>query len=431
MSQFRHNRLQKGEIRLLRFKPESTSNFQRLFQGAALLKKSGIVYPPLECEIDNYSLEKCPLFAAISYTWGREEGVTKITVNGYPWSVRQNLGQFLRLAQGDSNRDSAGCTSCRHTGIKTALNSLGGLLNQNGGQKRRAGSCPHLQLLEYFWIDALCIDQSNVSERNSQVAMMREIYKASKRIIIWLGPPTKCHRYVAIDAYHHYARQYKAKYRPRESSLDPPIVEIPDKVIDAINCLNTRDWWMRSWIVQEASTPNVQKEIWYGRKRVAWEDLVFVQQLLWDMSAYRQASILVGRNECLAYLGHLEKARAKSHSLTFLDLLVRGREFKATDPRDKVYAFWGIWADIRREDEGSLEVDYSIPASRVFQSAAIHIIKTTDNLNLLLHCESIRSQPTPSWVPDFSSAPLHHAALRMIKGKAAGNVARRISFETT
>ena len=40
-----------------------------------------------------------------------------------------------------------------------------------------------------LWIDSICIDQSSdaVEERNRQVALMGEIYKCAKRVIVWLG----------------------------------------------------------------------------------------------------------------------------------------------------------------------------------------------------------------------------------------------------
>lgn len=40
-----------------------------------------------------------------------------------------------------------------------------------------------------LWIDSICIDQSldAVEERNTQVALMGEIYKCAKRVVVWLG----------------------------------------------------------------------------------------------------------------------------------------------------------------------------------------------------------------------------------------------------
>ncbi|KAF2452112.1 hypothetical protein P171DRAFT_321969, partial [Karstenula rhodostoma CBS 690.94] len=38
-----------------------------------------------------------------------------------------------------------------------------------------------------LWIDAFCIDQSNIRELNHQVAQMRDIYAAADSVIVWLG----------------------------------------------------------------------------------------------------------------------------------------------------------------------------------------------------------------------------------------------------
>lgn len=45
-----------------------------------------------------------------------------------------------------------------------------------------------------FWIDAICIDQSDTNEKTSQVAIMDIIYSQAQSVSIWLGsgkPETK------------------------------------------------------------------------------------------------------------------------------------------------------------------------------------------------------------------------------------------------
>ena len=37
------------------------------------------------------------------------------------------------------------------------------------------------------WIDAICIDQSSIPERNQQVTHMGEIYTKARRVAVWLG----------------------------------------------------------------------------------------------------------------------------------------------------------------------------------------------------------------------------------------------------
>lgn len=39
-----------------------------------------------------------------------------------------------------------------------------------------------------MWIDAICVDQKNFTERSSQVQRMADIYTLAERVIIWLGP---------------------------------------------------------------------------------------------------------------------------------------------------------------------------------------------------------------------------------------------------
>ena len=38
-----------------------------------------------------------------------------------------------------------------------------------------------------LWIDSVCIDQSNVTERSQQVSVMHEVYTSAHRVLIWLS----------------------------------------------------------------------------------------------------------------------------------------------------------------------------------------------------------------------------------------------------
>jgi hypothetical protein len=152
----------------------------------------------------------------------------------------------------------------------------------------------------------------------------------------------------------------------------------------------------------------------------------FVQRLLWNIAAEEQAMIPPGRNECLEYLNHLAKARKGDTTTSLLNLLVEGRKFEATDPRDKIYAFLGIHADAH--GKALLPVDYSLPVSKVCQQTAVRILETSDILDLLLNCGSFRKQATPSWVPDWSISGSHHNVLRQ-NCNASGDHSRQLTFE--
>ena len=38
-----------------------------------------------------------------------------------------------------------------------------------------------------LWVDAVCINQTNISERTTQVRMMRTIYSRAACVLVWLG----------------------------------------------------------------------------------------------------------------------------------------------------------------------------------------------------------------------------------------------------
>jgi hypothetical protein len=266
-----------------------------------------------------------------------------------------------------------------------------------------------------------------VDERNAQVAIMRDIYKAAQRIVVWLGLGCRCHdlkyHFLATEAYRLYS------WGVREGLYnDFAGFEIPHTTVDAIQCLGENPWWSRSWTLQESSTPHAPMELWVGASRVSFEDLKLAHYgILWAMAVDQQAEIPPGYNKTLDVLGRLASSRLGDAKMTLLDLLVKCRSFKATDPRDKIYAFLGIYADAR--GESPINIDYSLPASEVFKTTAIHVLQKGNNPAILAHCGSYRNEiASPSWVPDFSVSGDHHAAIRPASTKVC-SFSLPISFE--
>jgi hypothetical protein len=85
-----------------------------------------------------------PAYEALSYVWGNPEQTTPIILNERDFPVTTLLSTALRYL--------------RHRTIPRAL-----------------------------WIDAICINQSDVKERNDQIPKMMHIYKSAFRTVIWLG----------------------------------------------------------------------------------------------------------------------------------------------------------------------------------------------------------------------------------------------------
>ena len=96
------------------------------------------------CSLSAYPLDAVwrPAYSALSYHWGEDAAEHEIYIDGVASKVRPNLYGALKYLQ------------------QTKYNTL--------------------------WIDAICIDQTNIQERNHQVGQMGKIYKAADRTIVWL-----------------------------------------------------------------------------------------------------------------------------------------------------------------------------------------------------------------------------------------------------
>ncbi|CAM1502335.1 Fc.00g043190.m01.CDS01 [Cosmosporella sp. VM-42] len=102
------------------------------------------VSDPIICTLESFPLEEHPDYEALSYCWGDAENPAKANCNGQEISIRQNLESALR----------------------------------------------HLRLPDrgrILWIDAICINQNDLDERSSQVAIMQQIYLQAVKTVIWLG----------------------------------------------------------------------------------------------------------------------------------------------------------------------------------------------------------------------------------------------------
>lgn len=82
-------------------------------------------------------------FVVLSYRWGAAHASHEIILNGHSFYVRPNLWSFLNVIREQ----------------------------------------PEMIL----WIDALCINQNDIEERNQQVRFMGDIFRSARMVLSWLG----------------------------------------------------------------------------------------------------------------------------------------------------------------------------------------------------------------------------------------------------
>lgn len=73
----------------------------------------------------------------------------------------------------------------QHIEVAKVLGAAQPQSEQPGGDHFRRNK--HQPESDKLWIDALCIDQANLTERNAQVRLMSRIYKDAQSVVGWLG----------------------------------------------------------------------------------------------------------------------------------------------------------------------------------------------------------------------------------------------------
>ncbi|KAF7564065.1 hypothetical protein G7046_g51 [Stylonectria norvegica] len=220
---------------------------------------------PLSCTIVYANLGDRPEFEALSYMWGDENAKQAILLDDVGFAVGQNLWDALHYLR--SRPDSA-----------------------------------------FFWIDALCINQDDIVERNFQMRTMSQIYFGASNVIVWLG-----RKYTSFSAAAHDG------------------------------------YWERVWTLQEIGQAR-RKEVCYGHG---------TRPMAWDEFIDRVSSLPVSCEGPLRLQRQLEARDKGAHTLR--SLLEEHRNALCKDPRDRVYGLVGFAVDAR-----GFRMDYSRSLMRVW-----------------------------------------------------------------
>ena len=99
---------------------------------------------PIRCTLTAVCLDDDPAYDALSYTWGSLVTDETLICDGQILQVTLNLHEGLRRLR-----------------------------------RRRS--------VRVVWVDAVCINQDDVAERNQQILYMTRIFRDARQVVIWLG----------------------------------------------------------------------------------------------------------------------------------------------------------------------------------------------------------------------------------------------------
>ena len=255
---------------------------------------------PICCTIKHASVASRPEFYALSYCWGAASDREHIWIDGKLLAIQRNLHEFL---------------------IELRL----------------------LDRPRTIWADAICINQGDIAERTTQIALMRDIYSAAQTVMVWLGPhdsgSPQLFEFFELIAADPASMQTSGS---RDWKAD---------IVQAFEELMSRPYWRRTWIIQEVVLAN-NIRLFCGKASTPWLDFVamyktwFQEAILASQSQYSRLTNKSRtehyRVEALDMLVDLHKRDAQP---LLLDMMDWNHPFECFDSRDRVYGVLGFVAD--------------------------------------------------------------------------------------
>lgn len=238
-----------------------------------------------------------------------------------------------------------------------------------------------------LWVDAICINQEDVDERNRQVQMMAEIYGGATQVCVWLGTATKESARALNFIRDNVIKLWKFDElcAKQESSKDWKVF------LDLMN----RAWFSRRWVVQEIALAREAK-VYCGSDNIDWQDFADAVSLFVEVeSATHRLSEIMRRDEqfhhvpdffgYVSALGatvlveavntlfreSMDGDKRRREPLLGIEYLVsKMTVFDVTEPRDAIYALLAIAKDTAPRAASQQNADDKKPGARQIQQWA-------------------------------------------------------------
>ncbi|KAN0113200.1 HET domain containing protein [Hyaloscypha variabilis] len=253
-----------------------------------------------------------------------------------------------------------------------------------------------------LWVDAVCIDQNNIPERNQQVPRMGMIYRQASRVIAWLGmkTPDSSQALAALKYLASLVEMSDDKWIFRSTTNDlvdwrPWLDRLPfdDEIWAKLDAIFSRPYFERLWTVQEVRLASPHSFIQCG------DDTITLSEFQRATLALFNAKHIPPSLRPLIYQGYF---LAGSYA-TLVQLLGVSRIRHCSDIRDKIY---GLLSIAPPQLSARIKPDYTLPPEEVCKDFCLSHIDLTKRLDILTFCESDdfgkRDAHLPSWVLNLS-----------------------------
>lgn len=273
-----------------------------------------------------------------------------------------------------------------------------------------------------LWIDSLCINQSDLLEKNRQVRLMDRIYQNARRTIIWLGASGQDseNAFALMDKLVEISETSKDMGHQRPTAGSKRIITKGIKSLDSVGLppvghpswksikhFFQRPWFTRIWVIQEVAL-SLDAVVMCGATERTWAQFfqltnailrLGLPMLEVDISVLSHINVIQWIRECKNNGQNDISLRA---CMTFF------RRCACTDPRDMIFGLYGLANDT---GPGQLDVtiDYSLSTREVYSRITRSFLRQDSSLDILSFSQwppGERSEPSlPSWVADWSTTP--------------------------
>ncbi|KAI1172765.1 heterokaryon incompatibility protein-domain-containing protein [Nemania sp. FL0916] len=294
--------------------------------------------------------------------------------------------------------------------------------------------CARSNKVPLLWVDGLCIDQDDEKEKSSQVNLMGSIYRSAFTTISWVGRDNG-RISTAIKWLDLISRELSepwGEYSPngvmwmqKYPALFQDDRPVENEIWGCVMELFDLPYWTRVWIVQEiALARNVYvvcgaAAIDYLRfEEVAkWvaalstnPDLQrpgFMGPNMWNFVAYHLASAVTGimvASRC----GQIAKAEEDQHDDKWnkWKCITSTVNHKATNPRDKIYALFGLF-------QTRSIADYRKPTEDVYYGFIEELFAETGSIEFVAFAGLRFRQESfdlPTWIPNWGELSHHEGS---------------------
>ncbi len=301
------------------------------------------VLPPLETrtgpardQIDTRLLiadiQSAGEYDAISYAWGSQDYKQEILCNGASLRITFNLYWALRRLR-------------------------------------------HPDRARILWADAICINQSDLSERSQQVAIMGTIYSGAGKVFASLGDGPAGEAAGVRGLVEEYGL-IVGDQAPLNRSPDAALAGLQDDPRSgALVGLLDQDWFTRAGSARDRTCEG--SWVLYGDEEVGYRQLMVVLRHLNHFFPHASSKLGIApravHTDWLDWSEHWQRY-ARHPQYTFLDLLDHATLLSCTDPRDRIYAFLGHPLATLGGRERGIVPDYTKHPLDVYMDCTIYLL---------------------------------------------------------